>query len=360
MISAVDVSIMRAGTSKGVFLRLDDLPAKESQRLKLLEVLLGTDTLQIDGLGGGHTLTSKIALVAKSKEPGIDIDYHFIQVVPGRSIMSEISCGNMMSAVGPYAIESGIVKADAKETKVTVRDVNNGSKAELIVKTPNHQVTYSGDVEIAGCKGTSAPIMLSYSDLLDDPKQLFPSGNVVDRIDGYRITYVKFVVPLLIFKASELGLQFDECDIRRIHDRHLIEKCLDVRDHFVAKLDGKPNRQSVSPKIAIVDKPYDNGNISTRYFTPHTPHRSVAVTGAITILAASCVTGTIARECWVGDDSSTNKTHKVSLEHVSGALNLHVDYAKRGKFIIPDKVGLLRTARMLMQGKAYLPDGIEL
>lgn len=348
---------MRAGTSKGVFLLLEDVPEDRGERRALLERLLGTDVSQMDGLGGGHALSSKVALVSRSEEPGIDIDYRFVQVVPGRSVNDTVSCGNLMSAVGPFAIERGLVAASDPETVVAVRDINNGAQAELTVRTPGGRVSYAGDVGLPGIPGTSAPIWVTYTELISDPGSLFPSGNRADTVSGHDFTYIKAAVPLLILRGSDFGVDFSVRSLRYMSERDLIERILDVRDEAVAHVGETVDRSSTAPKVALVGEPCEGGNLAVRYFTPHTAHRSAAVTGAISLAIASDLPGTVAAEhAREGDHEGHLKgTVEINLEHLAGTMTLKVSFQDIDGVRYPESVALLRTARLLMRGIAYLP-----
>src|SRR5262249_13868400 len=152
-------SLMRGGSSKGLFFRREDFPADEELRDRVLVAAMGADARQIDGAGGANPLTSKVAIVSRSETPGADVDYLFVQVVVGEGrVDTTPNCGNMLAGVGPFAIDNGIVPAMDGETSIRVRMVNSDNLCELIVKTPGRRVRYDGDARIDGVPGTSAPI----------------------------------------------------------------------------------------------------------------------------------------------------------------------------------------------------------
>src|SRR4029079_7434924 len=124
-----------------------------------------SDLLQLDGVGGGSTLTSKVAIISRSSEPGCDVDYLFAQVGVGqRSVDTRPNCGNMLAGVGPFAIEQGLVAAADGTTTVRVFNVNTSSRIDAVVQTPGGRVTYGGDTRIDGVAGTGAPIRLNFLD----------------------------------------------------------------------------------------------------------------------------------------------------------------------------------------------------
>src|SRR5512132_3091334 len=214
--------LMRAGTSRGPFFLRDWLPADEAERDEALIGAIGaSDLLQVDGVGGGSTLTSKVAIVSRSSQPGCDVDYLFAQVGVGRkSVDTRPNCGNMLSGVAPFAIEQGLVTARDGETTVRVFNVNTRSRIDVTVLTPGGRVRYDGDTGIDGVAGTAAPIRLNFLDAWGSVTgSLFPTGRRIDRIDGIELTCIDAAMPLVIMHARELGLTGretpDELDANR-------------------------------------------------------------------------------------------------------------------------------------------------
>lgn len=162
--NSIPCMFMRGGTSKGPFFLAEDLPQEKAARDKALLVIMGSpDGRQIDGIGGAHPLTSKVAIVSRSERDGVDVDYLFLQVTPDTGMISDAqNCGNMLAGVGPFAIERGLVRARNTETTVRVYMVNSDSRADLIVQTPNGNVTYDGDTRIDGVPKSHAPILQNY------------------------------------------------------------------------------------------------------------------------------------------------------------------------------------------------------
>src|SRR5436190_17006185 len=162
MLTPIPCLFMRGGTSRGPFFLESDLPADPALRDKVLLAAMGSpDVRQIDGLGGADTLTSKVAIISKSKLPGIDVDYLFAQVDVAKPIVdTSPSCGNMLAGVGPFAIETGMIAAEDGTTRVMIYNVNTEARIEAIVQTPGREVRYSGDARIDGVPGTAAPIIL--------------------------------------------------------------------------------------------------------------------------------------------------------------------------------------------------------
>ena len=181
MASVIPCVLMRAGTSRGPFFLRHWLPADEAARDEALIGAIGaSDLLQVDGVGGGSTLTSKVAIVSASAEPGCDVDYLFAQVGVGqRSVDTRPNCGNMLSGVAPFAIEQGLVAAQDGETTVRVFNVNTRSRIDVTVLTPGGRVTYEGSTGIDGVAGTAAAIRLNFLDAWGAVTgSVFPTGQI--------------------------------------------------------------------------------------------------------------------------------------------------------------------------------------
>jgi 2-methylaconitate cis-trans-isomerase PrpF len=179
--------LMRGGTSRGPFLLASDLPADPARRDAVLVKIMGSpDPLQLDGLGGGKSLTSKVAIVSRSGEPGADVDYLFAQVkVHEARVDTKPNCGNMLSGVGPFAIEAGLVAARDPETVVRIFNVNTRTRVDAIVRTPGGIVEYDGDTRIDGVPEPASPIKLTFLDAMGAMTgKLLPTGHVVDVIGG--------------------------------------------------------------------------------------------------------------------------------------------------------------------------------
>ena len=224
---AIPCVLMRAGTSRGPFFLREWLPADERERDEALIGAIGaSDLLQVDGVGGGSTLTSKVAIVSKSSQPGCDVDYLFAQVGVGqKSVDMRPNCGNMLSGVGPFAIEQGLVPARDRETTVRVFNVNTRTRIDVKVLTPDRRVTYEGETGIDGVAGTAAPIRLDFLDAWGAVTgSLFPTGRRIDTIEGVKVTCIDAAMPLVIVQARALGLSGRETPAELDADRPLLER----------------------------------------------------------------------------------------------------------------------------------------
>ena len=345
---------MRAGTSRGPFFLRAWLPANERERDEALIGAIGaSDPLQVDGVGGGSTLTSKVAIVSKSNEPGCDVDYLFAQVgVSQKSVDTRPNCGNMLSGVAPFAIEQGLVAAEDGETTVRVFNVNTRSRIDVTVLTPGRRVVYAGDTRIDGVAGTAAPIRLNFLDAWGAVTgSLFPTGNRIDRIEGLDVTCIDAAMPLVILRAADLGLTGREAPADLDADRALMTRIESVRRAAGAAMGLGDVSDSVVPKPVIASAGDGSLSITSRYFTPRRCHASHAVTGAIGVATAYALPGTVASGIERIAGAGT-----VSVLHPQGRIDVEVEVDGDGDAASVQRAALVRTARKIMQGDLHLPD----
>jgi hypothetical protein len=345
---------MRAGTSRGPFFLRDWLPADERERDEALIGAIGaSDPLQVDGVGGGSTLTAKVAIVSKSSEPGCDVDYLFAQVGVGqKSVDTRPNCGNMLSGVAPFAIEQGLVAAQDGETTVRVFNVNTRSRIDVTVLTPGRRVIYAGDTRIDGVAGTAAPIRLNFLDAWGAVTgSLFPTGHRIDRIEGLDVTCIDAAMPLVILRAADLGLTGREAPADLDADRALLKRIESVRRAAGAAMGVGDVSDSVVPKPVIASAGDGPFSITSRYFTPRRCHASHAVTGAIGVATAYALPGTVAS----GNDAIAG-ARTVSVLHPQGRIDVEVVVDGQGDAASIQRAALVRTARKILQGDLHLPD----
>lgn len=345
--------LMRAGTSRGPFFLKDWLPANEAERNEVLIGAIGaSDPLQLDGVGGGSTLTSKVAIVSRSMEPGCDVDYLFAQVGVGqRSVDTRPNCGNMLSGVGPFAIEQGLVEAADGETTVRVFNVNTRSRIDVRVQTPQRRVRYEGDTRIDGVAGTAAAIHLNFLDAWGAVTgSLFPTGRRIDTIGGIDMSCIDAAMPLMIVRAASLGLTGRESPADLDADPRLLDRLEALRRAAGEAMGLGDVATSVIPKPVIVSAGDDADSITSRYFTPRRAHASHAVTGAIGVATAFALPGTVASGAapWVG-------RRNIAVLHPAGRIDVEVEIEGAGAEARIQSAALVRTARKVMQGDLHLP-----
>src|SRR5262245_52424033 len=199
---------MRGGTSKGLMFLAGDLPGDRTTRDAVLLAAMGSpDPRQIDGLGGAHPLTSKVAVVSTPSRTDADVDYLFLQVSVAEALVSDTqNCGNLLAGIGPYAIEEGLVPVSGSVTPVRIHMVNTKSVAVARVQTPAGRVEYEGDARLDGVPGTAAAIPIEFLDTAGSScGSLFPTGRVVDRVDGIEATCIDNGMPVVLIAAADLG-----------------------------------------------------------------------------------------------------------------------------------------------------------
>src|SRR4051794_3112385 len=281
--------LMRAGTSRGPFFLRGWLPADETARDEALIGAIGaSDLLQLDGVGGGSTLTSKVAIVSTSRETGCDVDYLFAQVGVGqRSVDTRPNCGNMLAGVGPFAIEQGLVPAGDETTTVRVFNVNTRSRIDVTVQTPGRRVTYTGDARIDGVAGTAAPIRLDFLDAWGATTgSVFPTGARTDVIDGVEVTCIDAAMPLVIVRAADLGVSGTETPDQLDADPTLLRRLETVRRAAGRLMGLGDGSGSGGPQPGPVSARHGAPRLAPRGFTPHRCHTAHAVTGAVGLATA--------------------------------------------------------------------------
>jgi 2-methylaconitate cis-trans-isomerase PrpF/tripartite-type tricarboxylate transporter receptor subunit TctC len=345
--------LMRAGTSRGPFFLREWLPADDIARDEALIGAIGaTDPLQVDGVGGGSTLTSKVAIVSRSREPGCDVDYLFAQVGVGQqSVDTRPNCGNMLAGVAPFAIEQGLVPAGDGTTRVRVFNVNTRSRIDVTVQTPGRRVTYTGDARIDGVAGTAAPIRLDFLDAWGATTgSVFPTGARTDVLDGVEVTCIDAAMPLMIVRAADLGVSGTETPDQLDADPALLRR-LEALRRAAGRLMGLGDVSgSVIPKPVLVSAGEGDSSVTSRYFTPHRCHASHAVTGAVGLATAFALPGTVAHRGRMGAG-----VHPIAVLHPQGRIHVEVEIADEGDDVVVRRAALMRTARKILEGDLHLP-----
>ncbi|SEM09120.1 4-oxalomesaconate tautomerase [Halomonas daqiaonensis] len=358
IMNSIPCMIMRGGTSRGPFLRMRDLPDSQAAKAEILLNLMGSGhALQIDGIGGGDPLTSKVAIVERSSHPEADVDYLFAQVdVLNRRVDFNPNCGNMLSAVGPYAIETGLVEPQEETTVVRVHNLNTQRLIECRVPTPGRQVSYEGDTTISGVPGRAAGIQLSFLDIIGTKTgALLPTGQATDTIDGIEVTCLDAATPVMMVNAADLGLSGRESPSELDAHPAMLERLELIRRQAGRRMGLGDVSQSVLPKPVLVSAPSnDTSTLCTRYFVPHRCHKAIAVTGAIAVATAVSVPGTVANRIAVeaGKLAANGQLSQVRLEHPSGLIELDVEH-RNGNPVDIARVSLIRTARKIMSGTIF-------
>ncbi|HEY0000238.1 MAG TPA: PrpF domain-containing protein [Actinoplanes sp.] len=332
---------MRGGSSKGAYFLAADLPADPAERDDLLLRIMGSpDERQIDGIGGGHPLTSKVAVVAPSAAAEADVDYLFLQVMPDRPIVTDAqTCGNLLAGVGPFAVERGLVEADPETTEVRIRIMNPAvSLAVARVRTPGGRVRYAGDTVMAGTPFPAAPVTLAFPGS-DTP--VFPTGQLVDTFAGIEVTCVHAGMPVVLVQAADLGISGDEPP-QALEENDALRATVEAIRLAAGPAMGLGDvRDSTVPKISIVSPPRHGGTVSTRTFIPHRVHTAIGVLGAVSVAA-----GVLASR-----PGTAGRT--VHIEHPTGIFDVEIELDGQGAQTRLRTSAVVRTARKLFDGRVW-------
>ncbi|GAA1726308.1 4-oxalomesaconate tautomerase [Microbacterium paludicola] len=344
--------LMRGGTSKGAYFLASDLPADPAERDDLLLRIMGSpDPRQIDGLGGAHPLTSKVAVVSPSADPDVDVDYLFLQVVVDEAVVTDRqNCGNILAGIGPFAVERGLVTAAPDRTRVRIRMVNTGGIATAEFATPGGAVDYDGGTAIDGVPGTAGAISLDFEGTAGSSTgALFPTGATPDDVDGIRVTCVDNGMPSVLIRASDLGLEGDEDPEALEADKALAERLERIRLAAGERMGLGDVSEATVPKMVLLSAPRSGGAIATRSFLPHRVHTSIGVLGALTVAAGVLADGSVGRDLArlpaPGDP--------FAIEHPTGHFDVDVAIAGRGDGLVVERSAALRTARKIMDGTVF-------
>lgn len=352
--TAIPYLFMRGGTSRGPYFKRTDLPEDLETLAQVLIAATGSGhSLNIDGIGGGNAVTTKVAMLSVSDDEWADIDYFFAQVsVEEQLVDFKPTCGNMLSAVGPAAIEMGLIDGIEPITEIKIRAVNTGARVKARVRTSHGAVVYCGDTAIDGVPGTAAPVELTFLDVAGGATGAFlPTGNLRDLIDGVEVTCMDVAMPCAIARAEDLGITGYET----------VEE-LDKNSEFFARFEAirikagelmglGDVKESVVPKFAVLAPASKGGTIATRYFMPWKTHPTMAVTGGQCIAACALTPGSIADGMLTRPSTSPSN---VTLEHPSGSMDVLVEFNNNGGFEF-EAAGLVRTARKLADGNIFVP-----
>ncbi len=348
---------MRGGTSKGPYFNRADLPEDRETLAEVLIAAMGSGhPVNIDGIGGGVAVTTKVAMLSPSDDEWADIDYFFAQVsVQDRLVDFKPTCGNILSGVGPAAIEMGLVTPGSDETEIRIRAVNTGARVLARVQTPGGALTYDGEAGIAGVPGTAAPIALNFMGVVGSSTGKFlPTGNLRDKFGGIEVTCMDVAMPMVIARAADFGLTGHETVAELNDNRAFFTRMEAIRLQAGQRMGMGDVSKSVTPKFGLFAPARDGGTIAARYFMPWDTHPSMAVTGSQCMASCALTPGTIADGLL---DRPTESPANVVLEHPSGTIEVLIDFETDNGFSL-NAAGLLRTARKLADGRVYVPSRI--
>ena len=370
-------TIMRGGTSKGIFIHKNELPSDPSLRDKVIQAIFGSpDARQIDGLGGADPLTSKLAIVAPSNRPDADIEYTFAQVGTEQNIVDYGgNCGNISSGVGPFAIDGGLVEAISPVTKVRIWQTNTEKLLVAEVPVRNGKSCVEGNCRIDGVPGCGAKILMDFSDTVGSTTgMLLPTGNVVDvltTIEGsYNVSIVDAAIPVVFISAESLSLRGIESAKEIDAQPKLLERIESIRGRaavmmgMVESPEQAAEKSPYSPFIAIVSPPANykaaggedvrknDVDIVSRLLFMQKTHKTYPGTGSIATGAAARIKGSVVNCMLSRKSDRTNKVIRIG--HPAGVMSVESEVHNEEPVVTFKKLAFYRTARKIMDGVVYV------
>lgn len=370
----VPVVILRGGTSKGIYIKANDLPADPVQRDEVILRIFGSpDVRQIDGLAGADPLTSKLAIIGPSDRPDADVDYTFAQVsINERVVDYNGNCGNISSGVGPFAIDESLIIAQEPVTKVRIYNTNTGKMLYAEVQVKDGKARVSGDCEIAGVPGTGSPILMDFASTAGAATgKVLPTGNPMDVLETSRgpidVSIVDVANPCVFVRAADVKMKGTEEPAIIDGDSDLLVYLEEIRAKCCVMIgmakspeDALKNSPAF-PMIAFVAEPADyvdftSGNIIpkgdvdlvSRLMYMQVLHKTYAGTATACTGAAAKINGTIVNQVIPNVD----KLDTIRIGHPAGVIPVVADVDG----IEVRKAALVRTARRIMEGYAFVPD----
>lgn len=365
--------VMRGGTSRGVFFHADDLPAERQKWDAIFVDVIGApDPLQIDGLGGTFSTNSKAMVVWPSDDDAYDVEYLFVQVALDQpAAFYDGNCGNLTSAVGPFAIDEGLVAAVEGTTDVRLHNTNTDRAVTVRVPVVGGKVAVEGDFRIPGVRGSGAPIVSTYE---------YPTGAVLGKLlgcDASRVvlrvpdvgevsaSIVDVTSPVVFVRANDLGLTAREEPAEANHDAALLRRIELIRATAAVELGlagslvEATEKTPVQPKLAVCEPAEAGPGIRARIFSMGRMHHAFTVTGLLCLGAAATIPDTIPFECnrsvrGEGAATTSNSTDRVTISHAKGTVDVGVDLASGPGLPVVRAVSITQTARRLMRGSVYV------
>ena len=359
--TAIPATYVRGGTSRAVIFHRGDLPTDRTKWRAIFQSVLGSpdpDSKQLDGLGGGITSLSKVAVVARSTRTGVDVDYLFVQVEPATGeLLVDANCGNISSAIGPFAVDEGWCQAGADGARVRIFNENSG---KMIVSSFDPGTEESEYIEISGVPGKAMPITLAFEDPSSSMGRGFlPTGNVVDTLDfagqkGIRVTLLDVSVPCAIVAATDAGIEGDAVYTALASNERFLAMMRELRVAASLRMgfcqqerDARDVLVNVPDVIVVSQPPEGQVGITARFVSCDRAHRAAPVTSSMALAAACVLPGTVAASFAKSDGSRMVKVH-----HPSGAVEVSVTPGSDGR---PASTEIQRTARRIMQGQVLIP-----
>lgn len=362
---AIPCILMRGGTSRGPFFLERDLPSDIVARDRALLAAMGSpDPRQIDGLGGAHPLTSKVGIVARDTSGRADLAFTFAQLQPNADTVDTTpNCGNMLAAVVPFALETGLIAASNDATRARVLTRNTGMVCDITVPTPGGKPQYAGDARIDGVPGTAAPIVIDFLDTAGSVcSAMLPTGNTLDTIEfddpttgtcrAIHVTLIDNGMPMVLMRAADLGRTAAE-SVAALNADTPLKQTLEALRLAAGHAMGLGDVTDKSyPKMCLLAAPREGGSIATRCFIPRVCHEAIGVLAAVTVGTACVLPGTVADG--LAHMASPGPVHSISVEHPTGEFTVELETDPTQPNGIA-RSALVRTARPIMRGEVLIP-----
>ena len=356
MLRGIPCTLMRGGSSKGLYFDARDLPKDRAARDAVLLAAMGSpDARQIDGLGGAHPLTSKVAVIGRSRDDKTDVEYLFLQVAVDTALVSDSqTCGNILAGVGPWAIENGLVAPAGDSTPVRIRMLNTGGVAVAHVPVREGAVEYEGEARIDGVPGSAAPIAIEFLDVAGSScGALLPTGAPRERVDGLEATCIDNGMPVVMLRAADLGKTGRETPAELEADGELRARIERIRLALGPRMNLGDVSGKTVPKMALVAERPEGKGVMTRTFIPHRVHEAIGVLGALSVATGCLLRGSVAAE--LSRMGPRQGRQRVEVGHPSGSFTVELEVEGEGDSLQVRRSVFLRTARKLMRGELYVP-----
>lgn len=355
--NAIPATYVRGGTSRAIIFRRDDLPDDETLWTPLFQMAIGSpdpDGNQLDGLGGGITSLSKVAVVSPSSRLDADVDYLFFQIDPVTGgILTDANCGNISSSIGPYACEQGWINTSDGVQTVKIYNVNTD---KIIISEFNLNAKEHELVAICGVPGKHFPVRLSFLEPAGSMSDgLFPTGNkseVIRLADGTSMlaTMLDVTVPCVIIRAEDAGIKGDEDYPGLLANKAYIDRMVELRIKAALMMQLCQNEHEARfvktnlPDVIVVAPPQGGlTGITARYLSCDRPHRTAPVTASMALAAAACIEGTVAADLCTFENKGVTSIH-----HPLGTIHIYAEISPTEEVLY---TSVIRTMRTIMRGE---------
>lgn len=367
-LSRLPAVYMRGGTSRALFFHARDLPAERAAWDGIFVAATGSpdpNGRQLDGMGGGISSLSKVAVIAPSTRLDADVDYTFGQVAVDAPVVGyRANCGNISSAVGPFALDEGLVQANGDAALVRIHNTNTGKIIHARFPVEDGRLASEGDFALAGVAGTAAPIRLAFLDPGGaGTGRLLPTGHALDRLDvpghgSIEASMVDAANPTVFVAAEALGLCGRERPDALAGDPALLARFEAIRIAaalamgIVAAPEEARTRVRNLPLVALLAPPDDDAaDIGVRMVSAGQPHKATPLTGAMCLAVAARIPGSLAAR--FARDRGAAEDLRVA--HPSGILPVAARTRVENGAVVAEEAVVYRTARRLMEGRVLFP-----